>query len=320
MKICVTGSTGFIGKPLCIKLLKNNYTVLAATRYSSTLTFNFHKNLSIIKLDNFNSRINLQQALSGVDCLIHCAAKAHAISKNKSDVLKAYREVNVEVTRNFAEQAANAGVKRFVFLSSIKVNGERTFGSDLFNHNDVPLPEDAYGVSKFEAEQMLSELSKRTGLEVAIIRAPLVYGEGVKGNFLYLLDFLYRGIPLPFASVVNLRSFIGLDNLIDFIIFCINHPKAGGKTFLVSDGQDISTPNLIRKLAGAIGKSSHLFPIPLSLIKLIGRLTGKSLEVARLVNSLRVDSSYARELLGWRPSFSLDEGLEKTGKWYLQNR
>jgi nucleoside-diphosphate-sugar epimerase len=320
MKICVTGSTGFIGKPLCTKLLKNNYSVLAATRYSNTLTFNFHKNLSIIKLDNFNSRINLQQALSGVDCVIHCAAKAHAINKNKSDVLKAYREVNVEVTRNFAEQAANAGVKRFVFLSSIKVNGERTFGCETFKYSDVPLPEDAYGVSKFEAEQMLSELSKQTGLEVVIIRAPLVYGEGVKGNFLYLLDFLYRGIPLPFASVANLRSFIGLDNLIDFIIFCIKHPKVGGHTFLVSDGQDISTPNLIRKLTGAIGKSSHLFPVPLSLIKLIGRLTGKSMEVGRLVNSLRVDSSYAREVLGWRPSFSLDEGLEKTVKWYLQNR
>jgi nucleoside-diphosphate-sugar epimerase len=234
--------------------------------------------------------------------------------------LAAYRKVNVDGTKNLAEQAAAFGVKRFIFLSSVKVNGEQTIGSSSFQHNDISRPEDAYGISKWEAEQELWKISKRTGLEVVIIRSPLVYGEGLKGNFLRLLDLVYKGVPLPFLRVENSRSFVGLDNLIHLIALCINHPKAPGETFLISDGEDISTPELIRKLTRAMEKSSRLFPASVSLIKLISDLIGKSSEAKRLLGNLRVDSSRTRKVLGWSPPFSLDEGLKKTVQWYLKQR
>jgi nucleoside-diphosphate-sugar epimerase len=190
----------------------------------------------------------------------------------------------------------------------------------IFKHNDISEPKNAYSISKYEAEQILLEISKQTGLEVVIIRPPLVYGEGVKGKFLRLLDIVYKQIPLPFAKTNNLRSFVSLDNLIDLIICCIEHPKAAGKTFLVSDGEDLSTTDLIRKLSKFMNKSPRLFSVPHSIIQLIGCLVGKSLEVKRLLGSLRIDNSYAREILGWSPVLSLDEGLKKTVRWYLKNR
>jgi nucleoside-diphosphate-sugar epimerase len=226
----------------------------------------------------------------------------------------------VDGTRNLANQAVAIGIKRFIFLSSIKVNSEGTIASKSFKYNDISQPADAYGISKWEAEQALLEISKQTGLEVVIIRPPLVYGEGVKGNFLRLLDLVYKQMPLPFAKINNLRSFIALDSLTDLIICCIDHPQAGGKTFLVSDGEDLSTLDLIKKLSKFMNKSPRLFQVPQLIIQLIGRLVGKSLEVKRLLGSLRVDNSHTREILGWSPTLSLDESLEKTVRWYLKNR
>ena len=200
------------------------------------------------------------------------------------------------------------------------MNGEQTIDSSCFKYNDISKPEDAYARSKCEAEQALLEISNKTKLEVVIIRPPLVYGEGVKANFLRLLDLVYKGMPLPFFNINNSRSFIGLDNLVDLIIHCIDHPKATGKTFLVSDDEDISTPDLIRKLSKIMGRSARLFSFPISILKLMGYLIGKTPEVNRLIGSLRVNSSRTRKILEWNPPFSLDEGLEKTVRWYLKNR
>jgi nucleoside-diphosphate-sugar epimerase len=315
-KILVTGVNGFIGKNIYKDLIKLNYFVRGAVRNLDTALIK--GDTKYISVGNIDVETKWSNALEGVDCVIHCAGKTHVI--NKKDELDIYRTVNREGTKHLAEQAVKAGVKRLIFLSSVKVNGETTFGSLILKHNDISQPEDAYGISKWEAEQALLEISKQTGLEVVIIRPPLVYGEGVKGNFLRLLDLVYKQIPLPFAKINNLRSFVGLDNLIDLIICCIDHPKAGGKTFLVSDGEDLSTLDLIRKLSKFMNKSPRLFQVPQLIIQLIGRLVGKSSEVKRLLGSLRVDNSYTSEILGWSPALSLDESLEKTVRWYLKNR
>ena len=317
-KILITGATGFIGRALFENLnSKKKYLVHLSTRINQEKLFQGVKTFNTGEID-FNT--NWKDALDGVDCIVHCAARAHMTEKKQTVSFNAYRKINVDGTRNLANQAVAIGIKRFIFLSSIKVNGEGKIASKSFKYNDIPQPTDAYGISKWEAEQALLEISKQTGLEVVIIRPPLVYGEGVKGNFLRLLDLVYKQMPLPFAKINNLRSFIALDSLIDLIICCIDHPKARGKTFLVSDGEDLSTLDLIRKLSKFMNKSPRLFQVPQLIIQLIGRLVGKSSEVKRLLGSLRVDNSYTREILGWSPTLSLDESLEKTVRWYLKNR
>jgi nucleoside-diphosphate-sugar epimerase len=317
-KILITGSTGFVGRALFKNLnSKKNFLVHLSTRTNQEKLFQGAKTFNIAEID-FNT--NWKDALDGIDCIVHCAARAHMTEKKQTDSLNSYRRINVDGTKNLAKQAAAIGIKRFIFLSSIKVNGEETIASKSFKYNDISQPEDAYGISKWEAEQALLEISKQTGLEVVIIRPPLVYGEGVKGNFLRLLDIVYKQMPLPFAKINNLRSFIGLDNLVDLIICCIDHPKAAGKTFLVSDGEDLSTPDLIIKLSKFMDKSPRLFQVPQLIIQLMGRLLGKSLEIKRLLGSLRVDNSYTCEILEWSPVLSLDESLEKTVRWYLKNR
>jgi nucleoside-diphosphate-sugar epimerase len=317
-KILITGATGFVGRALFENLKsKKKYLTHLTTRTNQKELFEGGKTFNIGEID---SNTNWKDALDGVSCVVHCAARAHIMEKKQTDSLNVYRRINVDGTRNLAKQAALRGIKRFIFLSSIKVNGEETIASESFKYDDIPQPKDAYGISKLEAEQALLEISKQTGLEVVIIRPPLVYGEGVKGNFLRLLDIVYKQIPLPFAKINNLRSFIALDNLIDLIICCIEHPKAAGKTFLASDGQDLSTTDLIRKLSKFMNKSPRLFQVPQLIIQLIGRLVGKSSEIKRLFGSLRVDNSYTREILEWSPVLSLDESLEKTVRWYLKNR
>jgi len=317
-KVLVTGGSGFVGRALFENLkLKKKYLVHLTTRVNQKKLFEGSKVFNIGEID---LNTNWKDALDGVNCVVHCAARVHMMEKKQKDSLNVYRRINVDGTKNLAKQAALRGIKRFIFLSSVKVNGEETITSKSFKYDDIPQPEDAYGISKWEAEQALLEIFKQTGLEVVIIRPPLVYGEGVKGNFLRLLDIVYKQIPLPFAKINNLRSFVGLDNLIDLIICCIEHPKAGGKTFLVSDGEDLSTTDLIRKLSKFMNKSPRLLQVPQLITQLIGRLVGKSLEVKRLLGSLRVDNSYTREILGWSPVLSLDESLAKTVRWYLKNR
>jgi len=319
MKICLTGSTGFVGSKLCTHLLENSHEIFAPVRNYNLASLPIHKNLKYVHVDDKSENKNYSKSLFNTDLVIHCAARAHVMKENESDSLHLYRKVNVDDTFNLAKQAASYGVKRFIFLSSVKVHGEQTTYSKSFKYNDIPKPEDAYGISKYEAEKALKEFSNQTEMQIVIIRAPLVYGEGVKGNFLRLLDLSNKGIPLPLANINNKRSLVGIDNLIDLIKCCINHPRATGETFLVSDKENISTTELITKIKIAMGKSLRLFPVPEILLKLSARLIGKSSEIDRLLGSLTVNISHTCDVLDWKPKFSLDHNLKKTVNWYLKN-
>ena len=308
-KILLTGSTGFIGSELLRQFKLKKYFIHTSSRSTLEKKVNGVKNFIINQIDNDT---NWSEALEGVDCVIHCAGVATETYKSDKSVLSYYRKINVEGTRNLAYQAAAKGVKRFIFISSIKVNGERTEGFLSFKNTDIPKPEGIYAISKWEAEQSLHSISKQTGLEIVIIRTPIVYGQQVKGNFYRLINFIDRGFPLPFGKVNNLRSYVALDNLVDLIICCINHPKATGQTFLVSDGEDLSTPDLIKKIAFILEKKPFLFPVPISFMKFVGKIMGKSREIDRLVSSLRLDCSHTSSLLNWNRSISADEALFKT--------
>lgn len=322
-KVLVTGSNGFVGRSLSIQLSSFGLGVKCVIRSKDIVTDKvLLNNFSIerFEIQEIGSKTEWSNTLDSVQTIIHLAARTHVMNETERDVFKAYREVNVEGTKRLAEQAAEAGVKRFIFLSSVKVNGERTVGSNSFTSIDSTMPEDAYGISKWEAEQALWEISERTGLEVVIIRPPLVYGSGVKGNLLRLMSLIYKGYPIPLGLVSNQRSLIGLDNLVDLITKCIEHPKAAGKTLLASDGEDLSTPDLIRSLASAMGKSARLLPVPVQILRSLGVMTGKSDEVDRLVGSLRVDNSSTRELLDWTPRVSVEDGLRKMAEWYVETQ
>ncbi len=243
--------------------------------------------------------------------LVHLAARVHFMNDKELDPLAAFRAVNVQGSLNLARQAAQAGVKRFVFISSIKVNGEATMLGKPFSTNDNDTPQDAYGISKMEAEQGLRQLATETGMEVVVIRPPLVYGPGVKANFAALMRVVHRGWPLPLGLVDNQRSLVGLDNLVDFIITCITHPKAANQTFLVSDGHDLSTTELVRGMAKAAGVPSRLLPVPVWALQAGASLLGKGDVVQRLCGNLQVDISKARSLLGWVPPVSVEEGLRR---------
>jgi nucleoside-diphosphate-sugar epimerase len=250
-------------------------------------------------------------ALEGVAVVVHSAARVHVMHDTEADPLAAFRAVNVEGTLNLARQAAAAGVKRFVFVSSVKINGESTQLGRAFTEVDLPNPQDAYGQSKHEAEQGLRQLSTDTGMKVAIIRPPLVYGPGVKANFASLMRAVQRGWPLPLGAVHNQRSLVALDNLVDFIVTCITHPQATNQTFLVSDGQDLSTTELVRGLAQAAGVPARLLPVPVWALQAGASLLGKGDAVQRLCGNLQVDISKARSLLGWVPPVSVEEGLRR---------
>ena len=317
-KILITGASGFVGSATVIRMNELNFIVRCISGKSilkSQLKFN---SLNNFVNKSMSPKINWAELLSDVSCVIHCAAK-HT-DNNEDNTLFFYRKSNVELTYNIAKQAAFFGVKRFIFLSSIGVNGPFLEKSKSFSINDTPKPIGNYQISKWEAEQALTEISNQTGLETVIIRAPLIYGEGVRRTFLRLLDLIYREIPLPFASIDNLKSLISLKNLVDLIIRCIDNPNVSRKTLLVSDGQDISTPDLLKKLSKFMKKSPRVFSVPIPIIKLISNLVGKKSDVNKIISSLRIDNSYACEILKWNPVISLDEGLEKTVRWYLKNR
>jgi nucleoside-diphosphate-sugar epimerase len=259
---------------------------------------------------------DLRAALTGIDAVIHLAGRAHVMRETAADSEGAFQRANVAATRRLAEQAVGAGVRRFVFLSSVKVNGERTV-EQPFTETDPPTPGDAYGRSKWAAEQALHGIAAVTGLEVAVIRPPLVYGPGVKANFLRLLRLVERGVPLPLGSVRNRRSLMGVWNLCDLVMACVTHPGAAGETFLASDQEDLSTPDLIRAVATALGRPARLVPFPVGLLRVAGRLLGQGDAVERLVGSLQVDSAKATRVLGWTPPVSIEEGLRRTVEWYL---
>ena len=257
-------------------------------------------------------------ALQGVDEVVHCAARVHVMQDDATDQLQAYREVNVYGTLNLARQAAQAGVRRFVFVSSIKVNGEATQPGHPFTADDVPAPLDPYGVSKLEAEQGLREIEAQTGMEVVIVRPPLVYGPGVKANFASMMRCLARGIPLPLGAIQNARSMVALDNLVDLLVTCVKHPAAAGQIFLVSDGEDVSTTELLRRTALAMGKKPFLLPIPAFVLEWGTALLGKRDVAQRLCGSLQLDINKTRQLLDWTPPVSVDEGLHRATEGFSQ--
>ena len=300
--VLVTGANGFVGSALMHQLILQKYQVRAAER-----TLQNRNDILSIAVGEINSETNWDAALEGVDVVVHLASRVHVMRDVAKNPLDEYRKVNVEGTRNLAESTAKAGVKRFVYVSSVKANGEEF--NQAYTELDKPNPQDDYGISKWQAEQTLHEISAKTGLGVVIIRPPLVYGAGVKGNFAQMIKVLVKGLPLPFASVQNLRSFIYVENLVDALILCAQHPAAVGQTYFVSDGEDVSTPDLLRKLSSALGKPAKLLPCSPVCMQLAGRIIGKSDQVNRLLGSLQVDTSKIRRELGWQPPFSLDEGL-----------
>ena len=249
--------------------------------------------------------------------VIHAAARVHVMNDVVADPLAAFRETNVAGTLTLARQAAQAGIRRFIFVSSIKVNGEATAPGTFFSVSDQPAPLDAYGVSKAEAEAGLRQIAQGTGMELVVIRPPLIYGPGVKANFQSMMRWLQRGVPLPFGSIDNKRSLVALDNLVDLIALCVDHPAAANQLFLAADGDDMSTPDLLRRVAFALGTRARLLPISARLLIQAAALIGKPAVAQRLCSSLQVDISAARDLLGWQPPLTVDQGLRQTAEWFL---
>lgn len=308
--ILVTGATGFVGGALVRRLADDPAFsgVVAVVRRKAEPSPQRGKQLQV---GDLLPTTDWSAALQGVDALVHCAARVHVMQDDAAVPLDAYRLVNVEGTLNLASQAAQAGVRRFVFVSSIKVNGEATLRGESFSADDEPAPLDPYGVSKLEAEQGLRELEAQTGMEVVIVRPPLVYGPGVKANFASMMRWVARGVPLPLGSIHNSRSMVALNNLVDLLVTCLKHPAAAGQTFLASDGEDVSTTELLRRTAQAMGIKAFLLPVPAFLLELGAALLGKRAVVQRLCGSLQVDIEKTRRLLDWNPPLTLDQGLKK---------
>ena len=303
LSILITGSSGFIGSGLVKQLTKLDLQMTAVVRQAWQ-----PNSVSVGEID---ASTDWSEVIQGHSCVIHTAARVHVMQDSSDDPLAAFRAVNVDGTLNLARQAAAAGVKRFIFISSIKVNGEFTAAGKPFTAEDEPSPQDPYGQSKFEAEQGLIKLAKETGLEVVIIRPPLVYGPGVKGNFANMMRWIEKGVPLPLGCIQNQRSLIALDNLIDLIITCIDHPAAANQVFLASDGQDLSTTALLHEVAHVMNKPCRLLLIPPALLNFAAKITGKQAVAQRLLASLQVDISKNEALLGWKPPISVTEGLRR---------
>ncbi|WP_019937277.1 SDR family oxidoreductase [Bordetella sp. FB-8] len=310
LRVLVTGASGFVGQAFCSEWAARGGEVVAALRTSRT----FSRKITPVVVGDLAEDVDWRGALQGVDVVVHLAARVHVMRDTASDPLAAFRKVNVEGTRNLARQAAEAGVKRFVFLSSVKVNGESTPLGRAFTTDDVPAPEDAYGMSKLETEQALRELCARTGMEFVVIRPPLVYGPGVRGNFQAMLRAVRRGIPLPLGAVDNRRSLVALDNLVDLIATCLAHPAAANQVFMVSDAEVVSTTVLLRKVAAAYGLPGRLVPVPASWLRFCAASLGKCPAADRLLGSLVVDVSKTRAMLGWTPVVSMDDQLKKMAK------
>ncbi len=306
-QILVTGANGFIGGALCVGLMCRGHSVRGATRRS----FDLPKGVVNVVVGNIDDRTNWTYSLTGCDAVVHLAGLAHFNPNRHVNSLAEFRRVNVDGTLKLARQAAASGVRRFFFLSSIGVNGAETFQRP-FTANDEAAPHSPYALSKYEAELGLRALAAETGLEVVIIRSPLVYGPGAPGNFGSLLRWLKLGVPLPLGAIDNQRSLVALDNLVDLILTCLTHPAAVNQIFLVSDGEDISTPELLRRMGLVLGHPAHLIPVPATFLKLVAAMVFKRTVAQRLCGSLQVDIEKTRRVLSWRPPISLEEGLKRT--------
>jgi nucleoside-diphosphate-sugar epimerase len=319
MKILIAGANGFVGLPLSEYLMAARHQVVGAVRSHDSLTaVNSHIQLKAI--GDIDEITDWQDCLGGVECIVHLANRAHVMDEQSSDPLALYRKVNTAGTLNLARQAAAAGVKRFIFLSSIKVNGESTLPGQALTPNDQNVPVDPYGLSKYEAELGLKLISEQTGLEVVVIRPPLIYGPGVKANFLKMMRWVEKGIPLPLGAIQNQRSMLGLDNLINFIELCLTHPNATGQTFLVSDDRDVSTTELLKEIAAAMYRPSRLLSIPQCFIEKLLILLGQKHISERLCGSLQLDISLAKTRLSWKPPHTFKDQLSKTVIDYLSRR
>ncbi|MBF7730530.1 SDR family oxidoreductase [Pseudomonas sp. N040] len=313
-RIFLTGASGFVGGALLRRLAADGLacTVLLRRPLDEPL-----RHLPVRTIESPTLDADFAAALAGQDAVIHCAARVHVMQEQSADPLAEFRQVNVEGTLSLARQAAAAGVKRFIFLSSIKVNGEQSLPGRPFRPEDEPAPADPYGVSKLEAEQGLRALAAQTGMQVVIIRPVLVYGPGVKANFESLLRWLQQGLPLPLGAIHNQRSLVALDNLVDLLVTCIEHPAAANQTLLVSDGEDLSTSELLRRLAAALGRPARLLPVPGWILAAGAAMLGRRALGRRLCCSLQVDIGKTRQLLGWSPPVSVDEGLRRTARHWL---
>lgn len=307
--VLVTGANGFIGKELVEKLLDTDYLVRGQVR-SSPETLKSSERLAWYVTGDLSQQNDFSM-VDGIDTVVHLAGRAHVMRETSEDPLAEFRRANVSATKLLATEAAKRGVRRFIFISSIGVNGNATYGHP-FTENSLPAPHNSYAISKWEAELELMRISRETDIEVVILRPPLVYGPGAKANFQRLLHAVEQGWPLPFGAIQNRRSLLYLGNLVDAIQVCIEHPNAAGQTFLLADGEPVSTPELINALARALGRRARLLDVPLSILKLLGTLLGKQSSIVQLTSSLCVDSSAIRSRLGWTPPFSMEAGLAAT--------
>lgn len=317
-QVLITGATGFVGAALCGRLAASGYAVRAAVRALPITAAGFGS-VDKVGVGGIDGATDWGDALRNIDAVVHLAARVHVMYESCSAPLAEFRRTNLDGTERLARQAAETGVKRLIYLSSIKVNGE-TSGEQPFTAEDAPALQDPYAISKWEAEQALLELSKETGLEVVIVRPPLVYGPHVKGNFLRLLRLIDSGLPLPLGALNNRRSMVGVDNLCDLLRVSLEHPAAANQRLLVSDGEDLSTSELLLRLADAMNRPLRLLPAPRALLRVAGFVARRSAEVQRLCDTLQVDMTKTERALGWWPPFSISKGLRDTVDWYLLER
>lgn len=321
MKLLITGATGFIGKALITTLARNAQrhpqdTLRACVRRSEVV---FPDHVEVVTVPDLTADTDWTTALAGIDTIVHTAARVHVMDETADSPLAEFRRINVDATLALAQQACNAGVRRFVFLSSIKVNGEANAPGRPYTADDLPQPTDPYGISKYEAEQGLLALAQQSGLEVVIIRPVLVYGPGVKANFLSMMRWLDKALPLPFGAITNnRRSMVALDNLVDLITICLRHRAAVNQIFLVSDGEDLSTTALLQRTAHALQRRARLLPVPVIVLATAARLLGRGQFSQRLCGSLQVDIGKTTKLLQWRPCVTVDAALQKTAAAYLE--
>jgi len=314
MRILITGANGSIGRALCERMLGENFRVHGAIRPGKASLL--PEGVEVAHIDSVDGDTDWKNTLEGVNTVVHLAAHVHIMKDSSSNPFAEYHKVNVMGSERLALTAAEYGVKLFIFMSSIKVNGEENVRA--YKEEDAPAPKDSYGISKMQAEKRIKQIAADSGMDLVILRPPLVFGPGVKANFLELMKIVDKGTPLPLAKVDNRRSFIYIENLVDAVLTCIKHSGSAGQTYFISNDEDVSTSELIRKIASALNKPARLFPFPKLLLFILGRLIGKGPVVDRLIGSLTVDISKIKQDLGWIPPFTMEYGLQKTAEWYKE--